>query len=329
MTYHRRWSNSSLQTLQRCGHQWYLKYVKKMWRDSGPAAKRGIAVHHVAKEAHKLQMSISDLWTGSTPELEEVPGSPKSREEAEQLALEVFDEQWRRGVKLNKKEMEVGMKLVKEQHRQVAIDLSGFYNETVAPTVSPVGVERKIEIESKKLDATLVGYLDLIEDDEGKEYIRDLKSAEKKPWGFEEDEEASTDDIKVGRSKPADDSSQLTLYALIRWSETKKISDGQRLVTVSRTPSKGLTTAYVAQTQRDMDDIRILGRRIKTAIEATEKGVFVPADPGAAGSPCSWCEFAEDGTCEYVRSGAKHHEAQAKLPLSPPKRYFDLKKKDE
>ena len=43
MAYYRRWSNSSLQTLQRCGHQWYLKYVKKLWRDSGPAAKRGIA----------------------------------------------------------------------------------------------------------------------------------------------------------------------------------------------------------------------------------------------------------------------------------------------
>jgi len=73
-----------------------------------------------------------------------------------------------------------------------------------------------------------------------------------------------------------------------------------------------------------MDDIRILGRRIKTAIEAVDKGVFVPADPGAPASPCSWCDY-NDGTCEYVRRGGATVAVQAEIPQEKPKRYIDLK----
>jgi len=328
MSSFRRWSNSSLSTLQRCSHQFYLKYIKKQWRDSGPAAKRGIAVHHVAKEGHKRQMTIMDLWKGSDPEMEEEPGSEASVEEARDLAASVFEEQWARGVKLSERDLELGKKLVKAQHKDVAVDIAGFYTGHVAPTVNPVAVERKIDVDSKTLDATLVGVVDLIEDQDGNEYIRDLKSKEKKPWKFEADESVSDDLIQVGRSEEADFSSQLTLYSLIRYADVKKLPHGQRLVTVARTPKTAKTTAYIAETTRDMDDIRILGRRIRTAIQAVDKGVFVPADPGAPASPCGWCDY-NDGTCEYVRRGGSPAIAvQKDLPLEKPKRYIDLKKEE-
>ncbi len=68
-----RWSNSSLTTLQMCAHKFKLKHLDKMYRQSGYQAKRGIAVHHVAKEAHKRQMvelnvdALHDLTVRALP----------------------------------------------------------------------------------------------------------------------------------------------------------------------------------------------------------------------------------------------------------------------
>ena len=120
-----RWSHSSLQTLSRCSHMFYLKYIMKNYRDGGPAMKRGIACHHVAKEGHKRQMSIMDLWKGSEPEMEEEPGSEKSVEEAKDIAASAFEREWSKGVRLNEKELALGKDLVKANAKDVTIDISG------------------------------------------------------------------------------------------------------------------------------------------------------------------------------------------------------------
>ena len=326
-----RWSNSSLQTIQRCAHQFKLKYLDKNWRKPGPAAARGISVHHVAKETHKRQMTISDLWRGSDPELVETPGTPRSIEEARDLAATVFEKKWDDGITLSPEDLKKGKDLIKATTKDVAVDLSGFYVGTVAQTVKPVAVEREITINSAKIDATLVGYIDLIEDDDGREYIRDLKSAEKKPYGFTD---SNPDDkeslIRLGKSDSADNNAQLSLYTMIRFAETKEIPYGQRLVTAVRTPSKHDMTAYVAETSRDYEDLQILGRRLRTAIKSVESGVFLPADPGAPGTPCSWCDYAKDGTCEYVRRGPRTIPSITKEAKTKKKtRYVDLASKED
>lgn len=315
MSSFRKWSHSSLQMLQRCGYQFYLKYIMRDFRDGGPAMKRGIACHHVAKEGHKRQMSIMDLWTGAEPEMEEEPGSEKSVEEAHDIAARSFESEWKKGVRLNEKEKALGRELVKAQAKDAAVDISGFYIGHVAPTVNPIAVERKIEVPSTKLDITLVGYLDLIEDEDGREYIRDLKSAEKAPSGFVEDEATSDELLKFGRSDGADLSTQLTIYSMIRFAETKKLPEGQRLVTVTRTPKGQSMKGYIAETSRTMEDLNILGGRLRVAISAVEKGVFVPADPSVPGTPCSWCDY-NDGTCRYFRRGGSSAVAveQTELP---------------
>ena len=309
-----RWSHSSLQTLSRCSHMFYLKYIMKNYRDGGPAMKRGIACHHVAKEGHKRQMSIMDLWKGSEPEMGEEPGSEKSVEEAKDIAASAFEREWSKGVRLNEKELALGKDLVKANAKDVTIDISGFYIGMVAPSVNPVAVERKIDAPSKELGVTLVGYLDLIEDADGNEYIRDLKSAEKAPGNFEVDEALSDDTVKIGRSESADLSTQLTIYTLLRYADTRKVPEGQKLVTVARTPA-GNMKAYVAETSRNKEDLALLGRRLRVAIEAVDKGAFIPADPSIPGSPCSWCDF-NDGTCEYFRRGGTPAivPVQAELP---------------
>ena len=277
-----RWSNSSLTTLQSCAHKFYLKYIEKNWRKAGYQAKRGIAVHHVAKEAHKRQMVDLKLWDGWTPEITELPGSEKCVEEARDIAAKQFDKAVEEGVDLSKKDKEYGADKLKAEQKDVAVDLAGLYVSDVAPKIKPIAVERKIEITPRDMGITVMGYIDLVEDDLG-EVIRDLKSAEKAPF---------KDAAKL--------SQQITMYNMIRAAETRKLPRESKLVHLVRTPKTHELSVVVQSTTRDIEDLKRLRERLVTAIEAVDKGVFVPADQSMAGSPCNWCEYA-DGTCKYVK----------------------------
>lgn len=279
----RTWSNSSLTTLQMCGHKWYLRYVKRDWRPVGFSAKRGTTVHHVAKEVHKRQMVELNKWDGPKPEVVELPGSERSIEEARDLAATHFEKEVAKGdIVLYDKEKPLGKEAVKAHNKDAAIDLAGLYVKEVAPPIKPNAVEHKVEITPKNMDIKIQGYIDLVEDDLG-DVIRDLKTSEKSPW-----------------AGAADVSQQLTLYNMIRYADVREMPRESRLVHLVRTPKTNEMSVVTQSTKRNMDDIKMLVARIKTAVEATEKGVFVPADPAAAGSPCGWCEF-NDGTCPYFK----------------------------
>lgn len=281
-SWYKKWSNSSLSTLQSCAHKFKLKYLEKNFRPSGLQAKRGIGLHEVAKEIHKRQMVIAGTWDGGMPSVKETPGTPEAIIEAKDLAADSFKRAVSDGYSLSPKEKAYGEDKIKAEQLDACVDMAGFYAGEVAPPVVPVAVERKVVITPSDSDITLTGYFDLIETDEG-EVIRDLKTAEKAPF-----------------DKAADMSQQLTMYTLMRYADVGKIPRASRLIHVTRTPQTHITKLTVQETTRSIEDIKILISRINTAVEAVKKGVFVPADPAAAGSPCSWCEFA-DGTCKYVR----------------------------
>jgi hypothetical protein len=268
-----------------CGHKWYLRYIKKDWRPVGYSAKRGSTVHHIAKETHKRQMVELEKWDGATPELSEMPGSARSIEEAHDLAATQFEKEVKsRGgeVVLYDNEKHLTKKEVHAHNKDVAVALSGLYVGEVAPPIKPAAVERKVEITPKNMNIKIQGYIDLVEDDLG-DVIRDLKTKEKAPW---------PGDAAV--------SQQLTLYNMIRYAEVRKMPRESRLVTLVRTPKTHELKVVSQTTTRNMEDIKRLVARIKVAVEAVDKGVFVPADPAAAGSPCGWCEFNE-GTCPYFK----------------------------
>jgi hypothetical protein len=279
-----RWSNSSLTTLQMCAHKFYLKHLLRDYRQAGYQAKRGLAVHHVAKEAHKRQMVDLKLWGADdgNPEISESPGSPRSIEEARDIAATQFEKAVAQGVVMSAKDKLVGEAVLRASCKDTAIALSALYVKDVAPSIKPVAVERKVEVKPKDMDITIMGYIDLVEDDLG-DVIRDLKTAEKAPF-----KDAATF------------SQQLTMYNMIRAAETRKMPRESRLVHLVRTPTTHEESVVVQSTTRDVGDLRRLRERLMTAIDAVDKGVFVPADQSAPGSPCNWCEF-RDGTCKYVK----------------------------
>jgi len=288
------WSNSSLTTVQICGHKFYLRYIKRDRRPSGFKGKRGTAVHKVALEAHKRQMVDLDRWTGTEPLMKESPGSVRAGEEARDIAADAFEAAMKEGGYVSAEDKAEGVATVRAEQKDAAIDLSELYVNEIAPPIRPAAVERKISVKPKDSRITVQGYIDLVQDEpsatehdqptgESSDVIRDLKSAEKSPPEYA---------AKV--------SQQLTMYHLIRLAEVGKMPRAGRLVHLVRTPKKHDLKVVTQETTRDHDDISILVRRINKAVEAVDKGVFIPADPSAPGSPCGWCEY-NDGTCEYVR----------------------------
>lgn len=284
MSYFKTWSNASLGIVQSCGHKFYLKYIQKDRRPSGYAAKRGIAVHKVASEAHKFQMALRGEWPGDPSAMTELPGTARAAVEARDLAAQAFERAVSEGgvAPLKPEEREVGEAVVRAHQKDASVDLAALYVTEIAPPIQPVAVERKIVVKPRDMDITLTGYLDLVEDDAG-DVIRDLKTAEKAPW-----------------KGAADVSQQLTMYHMIRMAEKGRLAAAGKLVHLVRTPKTHELSAVTQETRRDAADLDMLVRRINVAIDSVEKGVFVPADPSAPGSPCSWCEYA-DGTCVYVR----------------------------
>jgi hypothetical protein len=322
------WSASRLATAQRCLHQYYLKYEKGDYRDSGPAAKRGIAVHFAAKEAHKRQIILraqedseflkrisivknvkpEELYDSATQNPPD--GGKESREEARSMAADCFHDEWKKGVSYKNKEEKAEWKKLYAQAKDAAVEMAEAYVGDVAPLINPLAVEKTVEVTPRKVDLMINGRIDLLEDDTPEddekanpldhEVIRDLKTKDRKPYKF--DEQSVSDDglLHFGTGPDADNSGQITMYNLLRLGKTKRMPKHSMLTTVVRTPKGQNLDIYFLATKRDVDDVRLLIRRIQLATEAVTKGVFLPADPAAPGSPCSWCDF-NDGTCEFYR----------------------------
>jgi hypothetical protein len=240
--------------------------------------------------------------------MEELPGTEKAVEEAKDVAADFFDKHWteRGGVAIPKGESE---KEIKAENREASIDMAGFYVDKVAPPILPVGVEHEVKMTSAKLPdgVVLKGFIDLITDDDGEEIIRDLKTTEKKPYG----DPAGNDPEK--HNIDANQSMQLSVYHLMRFADWKnrtgtgKMPKAGMLSTLVRTPKKHEMSIVNQTTTKDIDDLKILMKRIKKAIESAKAGIFLPANEGGFGSPCRYCDFS-DGTCEYVRRRGERQE---------------------
>jgi len=308
----KRWSASALGTIQLCGEKFRRKHLEKEYRAGGPAAARGIAVNRVKNEAHKRQMVakgiVSQDWESPVPRISELPGSPRSVEEARDIAAKEFAAAIKRGVSFSKAQQAEGVKAVLAQEKDAAVNLGALYVRDVAPPIDPVGVERKIVVAPQDVDFEIVGYLDLVERLRAGDWTGlMLAPTPENPFGgklLAVDGDECVPDVKTKDKAPFKDaarlSSQLTMYAMLRRLEVGRLPRSLRLIHLVQTPKDKKRYVDVQFTVRDEEDVTILIRRLNVAVESVRRGVFVPADPSAPGSPCGWCEYS--GDCRYVRA---------------------------
>lgn len=264
------WSNSALSTLERCGEQFRRRYVEKERVPPSPRMLRGTVVHRVASASMLQKLQEQEL---------------PSVEEAKDLASTEFEQQWAGGVSFDQDPSASSVATAKGQSKDFAVDLSAFYVEQLAPTITPVAVERRIEVKPRDSDITIHGTLDLVSSEANGEHIRDLKTTEKSP-----------------SADSADRSQQLTMYAMIRLAEKGVLPAGLTLDYLVRTPAKAERKHVPLHTTRDRADVASMVNRINTAVEAVKRGVFMPTNPENWWCSRQWCDY--HATCVYVRRGS-------------------------
>lgn len=264
-----KWTNSSLTTLQDCGERFRRKYVEREYRPSSTRQARGTVVHGAAAATMTRKLKGEPL-----PSIEEVQDTTAT----------IFSKVWGEGITLQPDEADLGQELVRDRLKDTTVNLSVLHRTAVAPTITPVGVEHRITVTPKDMDIIIEGTIDLPAQRATGIAIHDLKSGEKSP-----------------AKDMADDSQQFTMYALLWLAKTGQMPVDFQQDHVVQTPKNKDLKHVTLNTTRDLDDLRALVRRLNTAVEATAKGIFVPASPTAWWCSSSWCEFHD--SCVYVRRG--------------------------
>ena len=122
--------------------------------------------------------------------------------------------------------------------------------------------------------------------------IRDTKTSAKSP----------TPSIMDGNDKPgtADDSEQLTAYAVASHVVDGKLPDRMVLDYLVRTNAAKPTVKYVPTvTTRGLDDVQVFLNRFTNLIHAMRTGAFVPANQSWWGCSARWCGYSS--ICPYFK----------------------------
>lgn len=122
--------------------------------------------------------------------------------------------------------------------------------------------------------------------------IRDTKTSAKSP----------TPSYMDGNDKAgtADDSEQLTAYAVASHVVDGRLPDRMVLDYLVRTNAQKPTVKYVPTiTTRSMDDVQVFLNRFTNLIHAMKTGVFVPANQSWWGCSAKWCGYSS--MCPYFK----------------------------
>ncbi len=108
----------------------------------------------------------------------------------------------------------------------------------------------------------------------------------------------------------ADDSDQLTAYALASLVLDKKLPDLMVLDYLVYTPARHDTKYVPTRTTRNMDDLNVFLNRFSNAVHAYRKGIFTPAKADWWGCSEKYCGYFQ--MCPYAK---RPHQMSVAKPL--------------
>lgn len=253
---------SGMELLSDCGQAWYFSYREGIKTPPSGALVVGNATHT------SIELNVGNV-------IEE--GEPLAKEQALEIARDVVH---------NKFELDVVLEAgqTKDEAKGLCVDLavglSGLHHGFVAPSLSPIAVEKPWVLHAKGYPFDLAGTWDLIE--RGM-ILRDAKT------------------LKRAMSQAdADAAVQFSGYA-----SAYKIINGalpRRMVYDCLVKTK--EPKYVpVETSRDNDDVQLFLRRFEAACVCIEKEIYLPASPKHWRCSPKWCSYhaAAGGPCQYTK----------------------------
>ena len=169
-----------------------------------------------------------------------------------------------------------------DRAKDQVIQLAELHHKDLAPTIDPLQIEERLELQVEGFPLTLVGYADVIETDNT---IRDLKTRGKTP-----------------KATDAQDDIGLQFYSLIQDVKGYRPKELALDVLVKTKQPKRVTVTSPAQKDHDAT----LGR-IERAAQIIQSGAYMPAEPTHWKCSEKFCEFFDD--CRWGRRRQKQFES--------------------
>jgi len=253
---------SAINTIGRCGEQFRRRHVEGEIIPPAIAMVVGLGTDRsvTANLGNKIE-------TGKLLKLPEVLD----------VARDSVNEEWEHGIWLGPDEKGVADATLRGAAVDKAVRLSGLHAQQRAPALAPTHVQRSWVIELPNHPLNLAGTIDI---QEGKLAVIDTKTSKKSP-----------------SKGAADDSDQLTLYAL-----AAKVLDGVAPLRVILDYLVDLKTGPKVRTiisTRTNEDFQVMLRRVENAAQVIEAGVFPPARQDDWWCGPKWCGYW--ATCPYAR----------------------------
>jgi hypothetical protein len=263
-------------------------------------------------------------------------GELLQRDDVLEISAAKFEqEQKNEPIELEPEEAKAGKSLeqVLGEAKDKAISLSGLHHDEAAPKIQAVRTRRKFSVnmdaflrsrakelhasgeaapdkyaakvlhsQAQSLNAAARAGIDFVGEQDVQEIlhdgdreilvIRDTKTSAKSPIPSYMD-----GNNKAGT---ADDSEQLTAYAVASHVVDGKLPDKMVLDFLVRTNAAKPTIKYVpTATVRSMDDVQVFLNRFTNLIHAMKTGVFVPANQAWWGCSQRWCGYYD--LCPYSK----------------------------
>jgi len=225
-------SPSQINMYLRCPAAYKYRYVDGLILPPKAALTRGKSVHR--GQEHNYNQKINTLTDVKLSEVQEVTAA-----EFESLEAETDWENNDKGK-------------VKDE----SISLASLYHQEVAPTVQPVLVEQKIEVKLPNTDISILGFIDLVDNDG---FIRDTKTASKTP--------SESEVIK---------SLQLSAYSMAYRDLMGMQEAGVKLDYLVATKTPKVVTLTAQRSDREIERFANIAKAVANAIS---KGVYFAA-PG-------------------------------------------------
>lgn len=256
-------SPSSLDTFCKCPEQWRRRYIEKEKIPPGVAAYRGRGIHQGARLNFKQKIeSRRDL----------------PAKDIVDAAVATFEaEMNQEGYMLTPEEKSRGATVVVSEELDSTARLARAFAQFQAPEYQPLLVEERITIELPNASHDIIGFLDLLDD---QNRVDDFKTAKRKK---------SQGDV--------DNSVQLTVYAAGAFVRTGVQPTVRLDVLVDK---KGGVERQVLNSTRGLADYKALAARTSAVLFSIGHGAFPPALPGSWWCSPKWCGYWS--TCPYVNA---------------------------
>lgn len=255
-------SVSSLRQHERCPAQWKMQRLDGLTMGKGVRMIRGIGAHEAV--AHNFRQKIGS-------------GRDVPVDVVTDVAAEVVDAEFGGSVHLTREEETVGLRVLRDRTRDVAVSMTRAYHLERAPHVRPVAVERTYTVrpDPAVLDVDLVGRVDVV-DDAGR--IWDVKTTE-------------------ARTPEPRGDLQLTMYALLYQAATGRMPTAVGFDVVRQKGTAPASTERVSTTPTH-DDLTAMVARLRETERSIRAGAFPPTDPANWWCSEKWCGFWR--VCPYV-----------------------------